>query len=239
VRIVSGVIHPKAKFFGDVQVGEGSFVSAGCYLYGPIKIGKNTTIHSGTIIGTPPEHKRKESKYGVVIGDDNVIGANCTITASTDERPTTIGNGNYLMSGVHISHDCLIGDDNVIAHKVVLAGHCVVGDRANLGVGALLHQHTTIGSGSMIGMGSVVNKDIYPYLKVWGNPVRYGGFNFHQLKGLRFDGEDIENEEDFRDSIVPVELIKNDLVQFHRFAGKRGKERIVSYRWIEHSHELE
>lgn len=229
--MMEGKIHPNTKMYGKVEIGKGSFVASGCYLYGPITIGDNTHIESGCILGTPPEHKNKDSKYGIVIGNDNVIGVNCTITASTDERPTTIGDGNYLMAGVHISHDCLIGNDNVISHKTVLAGHCIVGDRNNLGVGTLVHQQTTIGSGCMIGMGTVVVKDIYPYLKVYGNPVEYGGLNLYQLKGLRHDGEDILNNKDFKDSMIEGSLIIEDLKKFHKHSNRRGKNRVIGYNW--------
>lgn len=224
-------VHPKADLVGSpVSIGKGSYVERGCIIYPPVVIGDNTIIHSGTVIGSPPEHKSKGSKHGVVIGSNTVIGPNCVITAGTDERPTTIGDNCFVMAGVHVSHDCLVGDDVTIAHKVILAGHCVIQDRANLGSGSMVHQNTTVGAGVMVGMGSVVVKDIYPYLKVWGNPCTYGGLNYHQLKGCRSDGGDIQNDDDFIRGIQDSHILE-DLQKFHRFSGKRGIKRMLSYSW--------
>ncbi len=226
-------IHPKANVVGyePVILGKGSFIERGCTVYGPVEIGENTIIQAGTVIGSPPEHKSKKSKFGVVIGSNTTIGTNCVITSATDERPTTIGDNCFVMAGVHVSHDCLIGDEVVLAHKVILAGHCVIQDRVNIGSGSMVHQNTTIGAGVMVGMGSVVVKDLYPYLKVWGNPCTYGGLNFHRLKGFRSDGGDISCEEEFVQEIGSPRIME-DLKNFHSDAGKRGRSRVLTYSWV-------
>ena len=223
-------IHPKSKVYGRVEIGENSFVDMGCVIFGPVEIGDNTHIQAGTIIGAPPEHKSKESKYGVVIGNNCVIGTNCTITASTDERPTTIDDGCYLMSGVHVSHDCWIQENATLAHKVVLAGHVVVGREANIGVGSMVHQHTTIGGGCMVGMGSVVVKDVYPFIKIHGNPAKYCGLNHHRLKRFRSYSEDVEDKDLFSSDLSKYTIPY--LVEFHDECGKRGRGRIIAYPWV-------
>ena len=139
-------IHPKAQIWGKVEIGKDTIIEPFCVIHGPATIGKNNLIQAGTVIGSPAEHRTKKTGLSVIIGDDNIIGANSVITGATDIHPTTIGDGNLLMAGIHISHDCVIGNDNTFSHKVILAGECVVMDNVNMGSGSMAHQKTGIGS---------------------------------------------------------------------------------------------
>ena len=227
---VGKFVHPKAQIWGDVEIGEDTIVEPFCVIHGPVKIGKGNLIQSGTIIGSPAEHRRKKTGLSVIIGDNNVIGAHSVITGATDIHPTTIGDDNYFMSGIHISHDCVVGNGNTFSHKVILAGECVVFDNVNMGSGSMAHQQTTIGSCSMIGMGSVLTKDVFPYLVVCGNPAKFRKINTHQLKEFRWDDENISNKDNFKRLISEQNKeIINEIKRFHKVCGKRGKHRIIYF----------
>jgi UDP-N-acetylglucosamine acyltransferase len=228
--IVGKYVHPKAQIWGDVKVGEGTIIEPFCVIHGPVIIGENNRIQTGTVIGCPAEHRTKETGLSVIIGDDNIIGPHCVITGATDIRPTQIGDGNMLMSGVHISHDCIIGDGNTLSHKVILAGECNVMNRVNMGSGSMAHQGSVIGSYSMIGMGSVVVKDICPYLVVCGNPAKFLRINIHHLKGYGWNNDNKHNLELFHQLLKEKEpTILNEIISFHELAGNRGKDRIIYF----------
>jgi UDP-N-acetylglucosamine acyltransferase len=90
---------------------------------------------------------------------------------------TRIGARSYLMSYVHVAHDCRIGDGVILANCVQLAGHVSIHDRANLSGLVAVHQFVTIGSLAFIGGCSRVSQDIPPYLMAVGNPVALFGLN--------------------------------------------------------------
>jgi UDP-N-acetylglucosamine acyltransferase len=64
-----------------------------------------------------------------------------------------------------------------MANAVQIGGFSDVGDYANVGLGSTLHQFTTIGAFAMVGMGSIVAKDVPPFVKAFGNPMRVAGLN--------------------------------------------------------------
>jgi len=90
---------------------------------------------------------------------------------------TIIEDDAYLMAYAHVSHDTRIRRGAILANSVQIGGFTDVGEHANVGLGSVLHQFTTIGAGAMVGMGSIVSKDIPPFVKAYGIPLRIGGVN--------------------------------------------------------------
>ncbi len=81
------------------------------------------------------------------------------------------------MSYVHLAHDCHVGNGVILANGVQLAGHVVIDDKATISGLSAVHQFVRIGRYSFIGGMSRVSKDIPPFLKAVGNPVRLYGLN--------------------------------------------------------------
>jgi UDP-N-acetylglucosamine acyltransferase len=81
------------------------------------------------------------------------------------------------MSYVHLAHDCHIGNGVIIANGVQLAGHVTIDDKATISGLPAVHQFVRIGRYSFIGGCSRVSKDIPPFLKAVGNPVKLYGLN--------------------------------------------------------------
>jgi len=223
-------IHPKAHIWGEVEVGKDTIIEPFCVIHGPVVIGEGNLIQSGTIIGCPAEHRSKDTGLSVSIGNNNIIGPNSVITGATDIRPTQIGDGNILMSGVHISHDCIVGNNTTISHKVIIAGECHILDGVNMGSGSMAHQGSVIGAYAMIGMGSVVVKDVFPYLVVCGNPAKFLRINTHRLKGYGWKQDLNEDEKLFKNLLETntddiLEIVK----RFHELSGKRGRDKIIYF----------
>jgi UDP-N-acetylglucosamine acyltransferase len=191
------LIHPTAIIAPDAQLGEGVRVGAfaivgescvvgpGCELAARatlernVTLGANVRVGSGSIIGGDPQDlKYKGEATTVEIGDNTTIREYATVNRGTTHSwKTTIGRNTFVMSYVHVAHDCQIGDGVILANGVQLAGHIVVEDRAIISGLTAAHQFVRIGSYSFIGGCSRVAKDVPPFLKAVGNPLRLYGLN--------------------------------------------------------------
>src|SRR5690606_239589 len=82
-----------------------------------------------------------------------------------------------IMAYAHVAHDCLIGDHAVIANAVNMGGHCDIGDWVIVGGLTAIHQFVQIGAHAFVGGSSAVRKDVPPYVKAAGDPLRLFGLN--------------------------------------------------------------
>jgi len=93
------------------------------------------------------------------------------------------------MSYVHLAHDCHIGDGVIISNGTQLAGHVTIDEKAILSGLVAVHQFATIGRYSFIGGCSRVAKDVPPYVKAVGNPIKLYGLNTVGLERNGFPEE--------------------------------------------------
>ncbi len=204
---MSAHVHPTAIIASDAQlgddvdvgafamIGEGCEVAEGCViapraiLERNVRLAPRVRIGVGSVIGGDPQDlKFKGENTTVEIGEDTVVREYSTINRGTSQSwKTTVGKGSFIMSYVHLAHDCHVGDGVILANGVQLAGHVTVEDRAILSGLTAVHQFVRIGSYSFIGGMSRVAKDIPPYLKAVGNPVKLYGLNSVGLQRNNFD----------------------------------------------------
>jgi len=187
-------IGPNVYIGPKVYIGKGTIIKAHSYIESNTKIGKYNQIGPFTVIGTPPQHigyKGEETR--VEIGDYNIIREFVTIHRGTafDEGITYIGNNCLLMSYVHVAHDCKIGDHVIMANNATLGGHVRVEEKVIMGGFSAVHQFCKIGSFAFIGAMSGVDKDVPPYVKVFGIPAKIQGINLVGLRRAGFAKEDI------------------------------------------------
>lgn len=187
----TAVIDPGVRLPRDLEVGPYAIIGPGVSLgercrIGPhaslernVRLGAGVRVGQGSIVGGDPQDlKYRGEESWVEIGDETVIREYSTVNRGTARSGTTrIGARSYLMSYVHVAHDCLIGDGVILANCVQLAGHVTVHDRANLSGLVAVHQFVTIGSLAFIGGCSRVSQDIPPYVTAVGNPVELFGLN--------------------------------------------------------------
>src|SRR4029077_8244097 len=197
----TAIVDPNAKLGANVEIGpfsiigahvtigDNTIVQSHAVIEAEVAIGRRNFIGHGAIIGVPPQDVSfsLERKTTVEIGDDNIFREYCTIhRGSPDGSATTIGDKNFLMSGAHIGHNCLIGNNVVIANNCLLAGHVRVDDGAFLGGGSTFHQFMHIGRLVMVQGSSAFGKDLPPFViaaernSVFGVNVvglRRAGFN--------------------------------------------------------------
>jgi UDP-N-acetylglucosamine acyltransferase len=204
-------IHPTAIISGDAEIGsdvevgayaiigENCTVASGCVispratLERNVRLGQNVKVGIGTILGGPPQDlKYAGEETTVEIGDGTVIREYSTINRGTAHSfKTTVGRNCLLMSYVHLAHDCHIGNNVILSNVVQLAGHVTVEDRAIISGLSAAHQFVRIGRQSFIGGCSRVSKDIPPFLKAVGNPVKLYGLNTVGLQRSGMDDDTI------------------------------------------------
>ncbi len=182
-------IHPFAYIDQDTVIGDGCIVYPYASILRGTTMGKNNHIYQHAVIGSTPQSFRYDESVVplVTIGDDNNIRENVVIAGGFEpESATTIGNGNYLMDGVHICHDVHISDECVIGIGAQIAGECEIRRHAIISSGVIIQHLSRIGRYSLIQSGCVVQKDVPPYTILGGTPVSYHGVNATILekKGL-------------------------------------------------------
>ena len=171
-----------------VTVGEGSSLAGHVVIERNARVGAGVKIGYGTVIGSDPQDlKYKGEETWVEIGDGTIIREYCTINrGSTATGKTTVGERCFLMTYVHVAHDCVVGNDVIIANGVQMAGHVTVDDRAIISGLVPIHQFVRIGTYSFVGGASRVNQDVPPYTKAAGNPVHLYGLNSVGLQRAGF-----------------------------------------------------
>jgi len=187
-------IGPYSVISAAAKIGDGTTVGSNVLIEGNISIGTGNTIYHGAVLGTPPQDlKYRGAKTFVKIGDNNIIREYATVNAATNEGDATIiGSNCLLMAYSHIAHDCIIGDNVILANAVNLAGHVTIHDHAILGGMVPVHQFVRIGTHSFVGGGCRVAKDVLPYIKIAGTPVKVSGLNTVGLKRRGFEDSQLE-----------------------------------------------
>lgn len=177
-----------------VRIGAGTVLESHVVVKGLTTIGCNNRFFQGAAVGCEPQDKKyKGEDTYLVIGDDNIVRENCTISTGTvqDHGITRVGSGNLLMANVHVAHDCVLGDGITIANNVALAGHVHVDDHAVIGGQTGVHQFVRIGALSMTGGVSGLTHDLPPYVICSGNPAKSFGLNLVGLRRAGFSSDTI------------------------------------------------
>jgi UDP-N-acetylglucosamine acyltransferase len=185
------VIGPYAVIGSQVRIGAGSWVGAHAVLEGRTTLGRNNRIFHGAVVGAVPQDlKYRGEPTEVVIGDGNTIREYASIHLACIEGETTaLGHGNLIMAYAHVAHNCRIGNGAILANSVNLAGHVEVHDHAIIGGVTPVHQFVRIGCHSIIGGGFRVPKDVPPFMRAGGYPLRIAGLNSVGLERHGFDEE--------------------------------------------------
>lgn len=203
------IIHPTAIVSGKAELGDGVQIGPYCIVEDEAKIGDRTvlrgfvrvgchteigsgcTIYDHAVVGGDPQDLayRGEVSYAK-LGDNVVCREYVTVNrASGEGESTVIGDGCFIMEGVHMAHNVKIGRECTVANKVGFSGHVRVGDYAVIGGMAGFHQFVHVGSYCMIGGMSRITQDVPPFCLAVGSPIRVYDINRIGLKRRGFDPE--------------------------------------------------
>jgi UDP-N-acetylglucosamine acyltransferase len=187
----TAIIDPSARLGVNVTVGPHSLIGPECVIGDNCEIGSSVAIHKWTELGKgvkvwhgaslggdPQDLKYKGAKTRALIGDNTVVRECVTVNRSTGEgHDTIVGKNCFLMAYAHVAHECVVGNNVILANSVNLAGHVTIEDFAIIGGLTPIHQFVRVGCHCMIGGSSAVQKDVIPYTKAFGIPLKMYGLN--------------------------------------------------------------
>lgn len=185
------IVGPGAVIGPGVRVEAGTEIQAHAVLERDTLVGRGCLVGYGTVLGSAPQdlHDPGDGTQ-VTIGDGTRIREYVTVHRGTvSSGATRVGARCFLMSYVHVAHDCVLGDDVVLANAVQLAGHVQVGHHAWIGGQTPVHQFVRIGEHAFVGGGSRVPQDVPPFACVAGVPLRLYGINTVGLRRAGFPSE--------------------------------------------------
>lgn len=234
-------IGPYCVIGAGAEIGEGSRIQAHAAIEGSVTMGPENFVGYGAIIGAAPQDLVFDPKTqsSVEIGKGNTIREYCTIHRGTVEGSATrIGDGNFLMVGNHIGHNCVVGNGVVMANDCLLAGYVRIDDRAFIGGGSRFHQG--IRMGRLVMAEGRFTQNLPPFLSAAKNEVY--GYNILGMRRANFSGSERDevkrafkllyrsglNTKQALEKAAETEFgpIGREFFDFVANAGKRG---IVSY----------
>lgn len=249
----TAIIDAAAQLGAEVEVGPYSIIGAGAVIgekcviqshvviEGSVKMGAGNFIGHGAVLGAAPQDLTFDpaTKSALELGDGNVIREYCTIhRGSTEGSATVLGDGNFLMVGTHLGHNCTLGNRVVIANDCLLAGHVRIDDQAFVGGGSRFHQG--IRMGRVVMAEGRFTKNLPPFLSAAKNEVY--GVNVVGMRRANLSGEERDeikrafkllyrsglNTKQALEKAAETELgsVGREFFDFVANAGKRG---IVSY----------
>lgn len=249
----TAIVDPGAQVGADVEIGPYCVISAGAVIgdrsrlqahaiiEGSVTMGPENFVGYGTIIGAAPQDLAFDPKTqsSVEIGQGNTIREYCTIHRGTVEGSATkIGDGNFLMVGNHIGHNCILGNGVVMANDCLLAGYVRIDDRAFIGGGSRFHQG--IRMGRLVMAEGRFTQNLPPFMSAAKNEVY--GYNILGMRRANFSGAERDevkrafkflyrsglNTKQALEKAAETEFgpIGREFFDFVANAGKRG---IVSY----------
>lgn len=202
----TAIVDPAAELDSSVTVGAytligphvridaGTTIGPHCVFDGHTTIGRdNRFFQFGSIGAVPQDKKYKDEPTQLIIGDRNTVREFATFHVGTaqDDGITRLGDDNWIMSYVHLAHDCKVGNHTIFANNASLAGHVKIGDYVILGGFTTVHQFVQVGAHAMTAMASALLQDLPPYVTVAGNVARPFGINVEGLKRRGFAPEEI------------------------------------------------
>ncbi len=198
----TAVIDPSAELDAGVEIGPFAIIGPGTRIgershIGPHTSVEHTTVGRGCVIGagsilgaTPQDLKYAGAPTRLQIGDETVIREYATLHRGTEATGVTrVGTGCFLMTYVHVAHDCVLEDYVTIANMVQLAGHVHIESHVTISGLCPVHQFVRIGTFAYIGGGSRVPQDVPPYTTAVGNPLKLYGINIIGLTRAGFSSE--------------------------------------------------
>jgi UDP-N-acetylglucosamine acyltransferase len=200
----TAIIDPRAELAGDVavgayavikgavKIGAGSIIQEHTVIHGATHIGRGCKIGPAAYIGMDPQHLKfvadEANPSYLLVGDNVTIRESARVHRATHpgiDHATKIGEGCFLMGGIHVAHDCVLEPQVIMADAALLGGHCHIGQGAFIGGGSTLHQFVRIGRLVIIAGHEASSKDVPPF-----GAVRYGRLKGYNAIGCKRSGMD-------------------------------------------------
>jgi UDP-N-acetylglucosamine acyltransferase len=199
----AAVLHPSLELPDDIEVGPYAIIEAGvslapgtrigpfCHLYPGAILEAGVRLEDGVILGNLPQDLKYRGEATTVrVGAGARLREYVTVNRGTAASGSTVlGPGCLIMAYAHVAHDCEIGTKAVVANGVHMGGHVSIGAGAVISGMTGIHQFVSIGAGAFVGGNLRVDKDVLPFSKALGDPLRYAGLNAVGLAREGFDAD--------------------------------------------------
>lgn len=197
-------IYPNCYVGDNVVIGDNTILFAGVRVYSETVIGKDCTIHSGSIIGADgfgfaPQSDgtfQKVPQIGNVVIEDHVEIGSCSTIDRATLGSTIIRKGVKLDNQIQIAHNVEIGENTVIAAQTGVAGSTKIGKNCMIGGQVGIVGHLTIGNNVKIQAQSGIGRNVKDGEVIQGSPaLPYSDYNksYVYFKNLPKIVQDIEN----------------------------------------------
>ncbi len=151
---ILGELEEGARVRGPVDVGVGSIIRSGCYITGPVSIGRNCDIGPNVTI-----------LPATSIGDSTRIGSSSELRNSIIMKGARIGSG-CIVSDSILGESCAVGDLMIAETGAAIADiedelyraefGAILADNVAVGSRVLMNAGTVVGTNSKIGSGSSI-----------------------------------------------------------------------------------
>lgn len=177
-------IYPFAYIEGNVEIGDDCVIYPFASIMNGTRMGRGNKVFQNTVLGAEPQDFNFKGDCScLIIGDENIFRENVVINRATFcEGCTRIGNRNFFMEGVHISHDTKVDDYCTFGYGTKVAGDCEIHSGVIFSSSVIINPNVRIGGASMVTSGVRVSRDVPPFIVATHNPVEYGGVNEKLLK---------------------------------------------------------
>lgn len=184
-------VGPYTVIGPNVRIGAGTEIGPHVHIVRDTVIGRNCRVHHGAALGGDPQ----DLKYGgehaeLLVGDNTVIREFVTLNRGTSAHgKTEVGSHCLIMAYAHVAHDCVLGNHVILANSVNMGGHVLIEDHVIVGGLTAIHQFVRIGKHAFVGGSAAVVKDVPPFVKAAGNPLKLYGLNSLGLQRRGFSEE--------------------------------------------------
>ncbi|MCH9699018.1 MAG: UDP-3-O-(3-hydroxymyristoyl)glucosamine N-acyltransferase [Gammaproteobacteria bacterium] len=146
------VVMANAVIESQVRIGSGTVIHPGCIIGWNCEIGADVIIKSGAVIGAEGHgfardetgrFHRIPQRGKVVIEDQVVIGANCTIDRATYHE-TRVHRGCIIDAQCHLAHNVVLDEDCALVAQTGIAGSSRFGKRVMASGQTGVLDHVTI-----------------------------------------------------------------------------------------------
>lgn len=211
-------IGPYCIVGGNVQLGDRCRLASMVRLDGWTAVGEECRFFHGAAIGGEPQDlKFRGARSLVRIGARNTFREFCTVNRATEEGDATVlGDDNLIMAYAHVAHNCIIGDRAILANSANLAGHVEIGDYVIIGGVTPVHQFVRVGAHSIVGGGCRVPKDVPPFVRTAGSPLRVFGLNIVGIERRGFAAEVVAELKKLYRIFFRSQLVKEKAVEMIR-----------------------
>ncbi len=220
----TAIVAPGAELGADVQIGPYCVIGPEvrladrCRLDSHVRIDGWTQIgpesrifHGAAIGGAPQDLKYRGARSAARIGARCTLREFCTVNRATGEgEATVIGDDCLLMAYSHVAHNCTLGHHVIIGNCSAAAGHVEIHDFAIVSGLTPIHQFVRIGAHVIIGGGLRVPKDVPPFVRAGGMPLKVSGLNSIGLERRGFSAETMTELRKLYRIFFRAQLIKEE-----------------------------